>query len=205
MAVRKEWKGADTEGVAVARALSHPTRVRILMAMNAPQRRMSPKEFCHETGLGMGHASYHFRELALTGCIELVDTEQRRGATEHYYEPVRTAMAWAREWEALGSYVKQNFCASVLRGGVETAGRAIDAGTFEAQPNSHLSWNTMRVDLAGWERIGAIMDRTLAELLAIESEAGQRIDGGNPGFLASFLMSSFESPPPEQAGPDPRA
>jgi DNA-binding transcriptional ArsR family regulator len=188
-------KGVEDGGLAVARALSHPTRVRILMAMNAPTRRMSPKEFCNLTGDKMGHVSYHFRELAETGCIELVAEVPRRGATEHYYEPVRTAMAWSREWEALGSYVKQNLSASVLRGGVETIGAAIDSRSFEAQPNSHLSWDTLRVDAKGWDRATAIMDRALEELLEAEAESAQRIDEGSPSFLATFLMSTFESPP----------
>lgn len=191
--------GVGNSGVAVARALSHPTRVRILMAMNAPSRRMSPKEFCHLTGEKMGHVSYHFRELAETGCIELVEEVPRRGATEHYYEPVRTAMAWSREWEALGSFVKQNLCASVLRGGVEAIGEAIDSQSFEAQPNSHLSWDTLRVDAQGWDRATSIMDRALQELLETEAECAERISTGSPAFLATYLMSAFESPPEQGA------
>lgn len=194
MAMGKELRNGDGS-LAVARALSHPTRVRILMAMNAPNRRMSPKEFCSLTGDKMGHVSYHFRELAETGCIELVAEVPRRGATEHYYEPVRTAMAWSREWETLGSYVKQNLSASVLRGGVEAIGEAIDSRSFEAQPNSHLSWDTLRVDAEGWNKATSIMDRALAELLEVEAESGERVSESNPGFLATFLMSTFESPP----------
>jgi DNA-binding transcriptional ArsR family regulator len=188
-------KSVADGGIAVARALSHPTRVRILMAMNAPTRRMSPKEFCGLTGEKMGHVSYHFRELAETGCIELVEEVPRRGATEHYYEPVGTAMAWSREWEALGSYVKQNLSASILRGGVEAIGEAIDSRSFEAQPNSHLSWDTLRLDAQGWDRVTSIMDRALQELLDTKAESAERISNGNPAFLATFLMSSFESPP----------
>ncbi|MGE5527133.1 MAG: hypothetical protein ACM3Q9_00535 [Methanosarcina sp.] len=181
--------------MAIARALSHPTRVRILMAMNAPRRRMSPKRFCDETGVQVGHASYHFRELAASGCIELVDTRQRRGATEHFYEPVKTALAWTREWESLGPVVKQNLCASVLRGAVEAVGSAIDDGTFEARDDSHLSWDTMKIDEQGWQRMAEIFDRTLSELLELQSECAERIAAGAPYFLVSFFMSSFESPP----------
>lgn len=165
------------------------------MAMNAPSRRMSPKEFCNLTGEKMGHVSYHFRELAETGCIELVEEVPRRGATEHFYEPVRTAMAWSREWEALGSYVKQNLSASILRGGVEAIGAAIDSQTFEAQPNSHLSWDTLHVDAQGWDRATSIMDRALEELLEVGAESAERIGEGSPAFLATYLMSTFESPP----------
>jgi hypothetical protein len=160
---------------------------------------MSPKGFCNLTGEKMGHVSYHFRELAETGCIELVEEVPRRGATEHFYEPVRTAMAWSREWEALGSYVKQNLCASVLRGGVEAIGEAIDSQSFEARPNSHLSWDTLRLDAQGWDRATAIMDRALEELLEVETESAERTSASNPAFLATYLMSTFESPPEQGA------
>ncbi len=194
----KGGRNKRTGAVAVAQALSHPTRVRILMTMNAPERRMSPKQFCDLTGIEMNHASYHFRELQASGCIALVDQKQRRGATEHIYEPVKTALAWTREWEALGSYVKQNLAASVLRGGVEAIGQAIDNGNFEARPDSHLSWDTLRVDLEGWGRIATILDQTLAELMKIEEEASERISEDNPVLMATFLMSAFESPRPPQ-------
>jgi Helix-turn-helix domain len=195
-AVTGRARTAAGRQMAIARALSHPTRVRILMAMNSPRRRMSPKLFCDETGVQVGHASYHFRELAASGCIEMVETKQRRGATEHFYEPVKTALAWTREWEALGPVVKQNLCASVLRGAVEAVGTAIDDGTFEARADSHLSWDTMKIDEEGWRRMTEIFDRSLAELLELQAECAERIAGGGAFFLVSFFMSTFESPPP---------
>lgn len=181
--------------VGIARALSHPTRVRILMSMNAPRRRMSPKEFCDESGMPMGHASYHFRELAQAGCIELVAQAQRRGATEHYYYPVERAMAWTREWESLGPAVRQNLTATVLRGWVEAVGKAVDTGTFEARPDAHLSWDTMRVDDEGWAEVISIMNETLTRLMEVGAECGERLDEDNPGFLVSTALTAFEAPP----------
>ena len=190
----REGRKRKSGAVAVAQALSHPTRVRILMTMNAPERRMSPKEYCDLTSTEMTHASYHFRELEEFGCIVLVDEKKRRGATEHIYEPVKTALAWTREWEALGSYVKQNLAASVLRGAVEVIGESIDNGNFEARSDSHLSWDTLRVDLAGWGQVAALFDQTLKRLMEIEDEAAGRISDDNPAVMATFLMSTFESP-----------
>lgn len=181
--------------VGVARALSHPTRVRILMSMNAPRRRLSPKEFCDETGLPMGHASYHFRELAQAGCIELVGQAQRRGATEHYYYPVERAMAWTREWESLGPAVRQNLAATALRGWVEAVGRAVDTGTFEALPDAHLSWDTMRVDAEGWKEVTSIMEEALTRLMEVGAQSAERISDDNPSFLVSTALAAFEAPP----------
>ncbi|HET7443574.1 MAG TPA: hypothetical protein VFJ57_02845 [Solirubrobacterales bacterium] len=74
--------------------LSHPLRVQILAVAN--ERDISPKGFVDEalqqTGMrftsranALSHVSYRFRELEKAGCIEVVDTRQRRGAVEHIY------------------------------------------------------------------------------------------------------------------------
>lgn len=188
----REKQSASAE---LAQALKHATRFSILMAMTTPPRKMSPKEFSNESGKSLNHCGYHFRVLRDSGCITLVETEAKRGSTEHFYEPVKQALAWSKEWEAMGSYVKQILCASVLRGGVEAIGKAIDSGSFEAKPNAHLSFDTMRIDAEGWEKVTRILDQTLGELMEVEEECKRRETKANPLFLATYLMSSFESPP----------
>lgn len=179
----------------LAQALSHPTRVRILMALNSPRRRVSPAEFHQETGLTLNHVSYHFRALEKAGCIEEVASKPRRGAVEHYFEAVESAMAWQKEWESLGSYVKQTLAASALRGGVEAAGKSIDAGKFHERDESHLSHKTFRVDHQAWAKMAKIMDRTLAEFLEVEKEVEDRASAESPTFMATFFMSLFEAAP----------
>jgi hypothetical protein len=179
----------------VATAMSHPTRVRILMSMNTPRRRMSPKLFARETGLGVPHCSYHFGELEDAGCIVLVDTKQRRGATEHIYEPLEAALAWTAEWENLQPQIKRNVLTSVLGGAVEALGSAIDSGTFEARDDSHMSWNTIEVDAAGWGEVAAILDKALSDLMKVEKECLGRIQDGARHSLVTYFMASFESPP----------
>ncbi len=90
--------------------------------------------------------------------------------------------------------VKQNLCASILRGAVEAVGAAIDTGTFDARKESHLSWDTMRVDEEGWVKMSKVLDRCLADLMKIEKECEGRIEDEDY-FLASYFMGTFESPP----------
>jgi len=191
---RAARQGLD-EAQVMAKAMSHPTRVRILMAMNTPRRRLSPKRFADETGLPVQHCSYHFRELEDSGCVALVDTRQRRGATEHIYEPRKTALQWTDDWKALGPVVKQSVLASVMRGAVEALGMAIEEGTFEARDDSHMSWSTIEVDMEGWSQMTAILDRALAELMDVDKDAHERIAAGGDFFVASYFMAGFESPP----------
>lgn len=178
----------------VATAMSHPTRVQILMAMNTPPQRLSPKVFAARSGLDIPHCAYHFKELVDAGCIELVDTRQRRGATEHIYEPLAAALAWTSEWEKLRPQVKRSVLNSVLGGAVSALGSSIDGGSFEARDDSHLSWNTVELDAKGWKELAVVLDRTLGQVLQIEKGAGERIAAGADDFRVTYFLASFESP-----------
>lgn len=77
----------------LVRALSHPLRVRILEILS--ERVASPSEVAEELGVEIGHVAYHTRTLDRCGCLELVETAQRRGATEHYYRAApRSYLSW---------------------------------------------------------------------------------------------------------------
>src|SRR5690242_9472439 len=165
-------RGAAVE---MAKVLSHPIRFQILVEMNTPVRRLSPSEFSEERGEPLGNVSYHFRVLDKAGCIKVVDTVQRRGATEHVYEPVKRAMAWKREWENLGPYVRDNIAASALGGAVEILGRAIDEGTFDQREDSHLSYDCEWVDEEGWTEIHTIFRQQLEELLIATERIKKRL------------------------------
>lgn len=74
----------DTLDPTFAKLLSHPMRA---AAMKIVRRdgRASPSDVGRELGLTSSAMAYHFGVLVRAGAIELCDTAQRRGATEHYY------------------------------------------------------------------------------------------------------------------------
>lgn len=115
----------------------------------------------------MGLSSYHFRELAKAGCIEVVEKVQRRGATEHRYYPVKRVI-----------------------------GDAIDQGTFEGLPDSIMAWDVMRVDMQGYDKGHGIIERAVGELIALGDECADRVKDlpSEQAFLVSYLLSTFESP-----------
>jgi DNA-binding transcriptional ArsR family regulator len=75
--------GMSAENIA-AKAFSHPLRTRLLLEL--VQRQASPNELARQVGEPLGNVSYHVLALKQLGMIELVDTAQRRGAIEHYYQ-----------------------------------------------------------------------------------------------------------------------
>lgn len=74
--------------------LSHPLRPRIL---RAAAETTSPKELAVALQQPIGVVSYHVRTLADAGLLELVRTEPRRGALEHYYRVPRGARTKLRK------------------------------------------------------------------------------------------------------------
>src|SRR4029079_9709992 len=78
---------------ALLKAISHPLRHRLLGLLD--DRTASANELARELGLPLGRVSYHIRLLADLGVIELVRTEPRRGALEHFYRAVTTV--WSSE------------------------------------------------------------------------------------------------------------
>ena len=83
----------------LAKALAHPLRVQLLAALN--EGVASPNELAKRLDEPLTNVSYHVRMLHDLGTIELVETEPRRGALEHYYRAVVRPFFADREWKGL--------------------------------------------------------------------------------------------------------
>ena len=79
--------------------LGHPTRRRIVREMDGG-RPASPRELSEILDDSLSNIRYHFRVLASSGVIELVDTKPVRGSTQHFYA-VSVEADWARAVLAL--------------------------------------------------------------------------------------------------------
>jgi DNA-binding transcriptional ArsR family regulator len=74
----------------LAKALSSSLRARALSLI--AEGIASPKAIAEDTGLDIRTVAYHVRVLRELGCVELVDTQQRRGAVEHIYRVTERAL-----------------------------------------------------------------------------------------------------------------
>jgi DNA-binding transcriptional ArsR family regulator len=74
----------------LAKALSNPLRARALHLI--AEGIDSPKAIGEALGKDVRGVAYHVRILHELGCIELVDTHQRRGAVEHVYRVTERAL-----------------------------------------------------------------------------------------------------------------
>src|SRR5688572_32313716 len=78
----------ETSEARIAKALAHPLRARILQRLG--ERVSSPNDLAAELGAPLGVVSYHVRMLRDYDCVELVRTQPRRGALQHFYKSRRS-------------------------------------------------------------------------------------------------------------------
>jgi DNA-binding transcriptional ArsR family regulator len=87
-------------GPAVARALSHPTRHRLLNALG--QNGATISQLAHQLALNKGSVSHHLGVLVDAGLVKRGRTRTVRGGTERYFESVARKITFdvGREGEA---------------------------------------------------------------------------------------------------------
>jgi DNA-binding transcriptional ArsR family regulator len=177
----------------IAKALSHPMRARILVILG--ERVASPNEIAELIEERLPNVSYHVRALLDLGCIELVDTAQRRGAIEHYYRAVLRPFFTDRDWKRIPRSGRQAISDTALRVIWEDVAEAVNAGTFDSRPDRYLTHTPMVLDEEGWAEANRAMTDALAELERIESRSASRLKkSGEAGVPTRVVLMQFESP-----------
>lgn len=200
----------NKEGVEqlVAKAFAHPLRVQILIILN--ERVASPNLLSQELDRSLNLVAYHVRVLEKYDCVELVDTRQRRGATEHFYRATRRQFLSNSEWARLPESLRPGLSGAMLRAVFGDVDEAVAKGSFDEEPDRHLSRTPMVVDRQGWSEVAELLGETLDRVLAIQARASERLAGSEEeGMLSKVEILHFRSPQPthaqEPANSDPPA
>jgi DNA-binding transcriptional ArsR family regulator len=176
----------------LAKALSHPLRAHVLTILN--ERVASPNEIANELEEPLGNVSYHVKTLAEMGCIELVRTEPRRGAIEHFYRAVIRPFFSDKDWKRLPASARQGISDATLQLIWEDTSDALTAGTFDNRHDRHLSRNPLVLDDQGWEQVNQLLIEMMDRVVEIETESAKRLAGdGQPGFNTKMVLMHFES------------
>lgn len=177
----------------VAKAFAHPLRVQILIILN--EKVASPNMLAQQLDQSLNLVAYHVRVLEKYDCIELVDTKQRRGATEHFYRATRRQFLSDDEWSRMPASLRPGMAGAVLKSVFEDIEAASKAGTLEEVDDIHLSRTPMVLDDNGWEDVSALLKGALERLLEIQGEASARIaHGEGTGVPARVHLMHFKSP-----------
>lgn len=185
----------------LVRALSHPLRARALAILN--ERVASPSEIAIELGFPVGNVSYHVNTLQELGCVELVKTAQRRGATEHYYRGVTRSFLNDANWSQLSPAAKNGVSVAGLKMINDAAMAALLAETFDARADRHLSCTPVALDEEGWQEVTTLLAEALEGIIGIQAKSAARQveTDGDSSVQATISLLSFESAPAE-AEPD---
>lgn len=177
----------------VAKAFAHPLRVQILIILN--EKVASPNMLAQQLDQSLNLVAYHVRVLEKYDCIELVDTKQRRGATEHFYRATRRQFLSDDEWSRLPSTLRPGIAGAVLKTVFEDLEAASKSGTLDDVDDMHLSRTPMVLDREGWDDVSESLKGCLDRLLEIQAEASERMaKSGENGMLAKVNLMHFKSP-----------
>lgn len=181
----------------VAKAFAHPLRVQILIILN--EKVASPNMLAQQLDESLNLVAYHVRVLEKYDCIELVDTKQRRGATEHFYRATRRQLLSDDQWAQMPASLRPGMATAVLKSIFEDIEVASKSGTLEEVDDVHISRTPLVLDKQGWEEVSGLLKGTFDQLLEIQTAASDRVAaGGDEGTLAKVHLLHFKSPKPNQ-------
>src|SRR6478735_2620131 len=164
-------QGSGELDEALLRAISHPLRHRLLGMLDG--RTASPNMLARELDLPLGRVSYHIRLLADLGAIELVRTEPRRGALEHFYRAVTTVWFSEADWQKLPRSARRGILGQNLQQIFTDVTTAADNGGFD-NPASQVLRAPLRLDAAGMEEISGMLRDALNRAREISTQQAER-------------------------------
>jgi DNA-binding transcriptional ArsR family regulator len=163
----------------LAKALSHRLRQRILEALTE-RGVASPSELAQALDERLGNVSYHVGILRELDYVELVRTEPRRGALEHFYR-ASVAGPWLddEQWARLPASFRRNTLDRTLSTILDEASTASREGGFDG-PETHVSHTRLAADEAGRMQIAALLSATLEAARRIHAESRIRHAASGP-------------------------
>lgn len=132
---------------AAAKAVGHRIRLQALMIFN--ERVASPREVSDELGVDLPSLVHHINVLIRSGCIELVKTQPRGGAIEHFYRSISLPEVSSEEWQLMTDGCKQELATGCVRNLFGEALASIQTGEMARDPNAYGWWKVMDLDEIG--------------------------------------------------------
>jgi DNA-binding transcriptional ArsR family regulator len=183
------------------KALAHPLRIHILRILE--DRTASPRELSDELGAKLPNVSYHVRFLERLGVLELVDTQPRRGALEHFYRARARLRVTGKAWAQVPDIVKNAMVGATLDQIVDYVNTGAMIGGFD-RADAHASRQPMLLDAQGFKELGAALDELLDRANVIAAESAKRVaedDHHSQELSAGLVLMLFEAPPAQTGIP----
>jgi hypothetical protein len=156
------------------------------------ERPWSPRELERELGEGLSQVSYHVKVLHDFELIELVDTQPRRGAVEHYYKAIERAFIPSSMTKDIPKSAQRVLGDETLQNLDEDLRDSLKSGKFYARDDWHASWTPADLDDQGCKDAERLADRFIEDFLSIEAESAKRRaeckDGGEHIAISAAVL-----------------
>ncbi len=177
----------------LAKALAHPLRVRILTSLH--KGISSPNQLSQELGEPLGNVSYHVKTLLEYDCVELVKTEPRRGAVEHFYRATERAFFSDSDWAKIPASARKGIYGVILESIGTDATEALVARHDRRAHRLPLTHTPLLSTSRAGRRSTMLLDEAQARASEIQEEAASRLaDGKGEGSPTKLGILHFESP-----------
>lgn len=177
----------------LVRSLAHPLRVRILELLT--DHVASPTALAGQLEAALSDVAYHTRALDRYGALELVDTAQRRGATEHFYKAKPGAFVGGPTWRKVPHPVRGGISAATLQTFLDKAITALEAGTLDGRDDTVFRWMPLHLDEQGWKEVVAVMEEATKLMLSAHLRSQDRLsETGGKGAVSTVVgQAAFET------------
>jgi hypothetical protein len=170
----------------LARLIQHPLRQRLLFKY--AETVTSPSAVAADLGERLNLVSYHTKVLHEAGCIELVRTRRRRGATEHFYRALVMSEIDDVTWERLPTGLRRALVRLTLDATRREAADALARAGMDAA-SAHVSRSYFLLDMQGRSELARLLQATVARAGEIERASRGR---GGVGVPWELVVLSFE-------------
>jgi hypothetical protein len=177
----------------LVRSLAHPLRIQILELLT--DHVASPNSLANDLEASLGDVAYHTRALDRYGALELVDTAQKRGATEHFYKATPTAFVGGPPWRKVPRSIRGGISAATLQTFLDKAIAALEAGTLDGRDDTVFRWMPLFLDEKGWKEVVLIMEEATKLMLAAHLRSQDRLsESGGKGAVSTVVgQAAFET------------
>lgn len=198
---------ATTDGVGTKRkkivevvsyALSHRTRVHILIVLN--EGTFTPGQIAEIIDVPLKNVAKHIRLLVEAGSIELVKTEMVRNARLHWYRAVEMPFYSDEEIAAMTPQQREVSAGLVVQSAIAEVLAALAAGKL-SDPRVWLAWDWFNVDEQGRQDIADEEARSWERKREIEVEStNRRVESGEESTSMLCTQLCYER---ARKGPTP--
>jgi DNA-binding transcriptional ArsR family regulator len=162
-------------------------RARILQRLG--ERVASPGDLALELGAPLGVVSYHVRMLRDYDCVELVRTEPRRGALQHFYRATARPALDEDQFKTLPASLRKELSGATLGDIVDDMRAASEAGMLD-DPDVVVQRTPLELDDRAFKKLNRLLARTHEQALQIAAESAER--GGGDVFPTELGVLHFK-------------